>query len=62
MGDNVGPSGSSDFDQTTARFLAWFTSADGTRISPKVQLNDLRAQNAGRGAGKLVHTKFVAFF
>ncbi|KAK5047984.1 hypothetical protein LTR84_006174 [Exophiala bonariae] len=50
MGDTVGPSASLDFDQTTSRFLAWFTSADGTRISPKVELKDLRAQNAGRGA------------
>lgn len=39
------------FDQTSAQFVEWFTAADGTRLSPKVQLRDLRSENAGRGAG-----------
>ncbi|OAL34382.1 hypothetical protein AYO20_06435 [Fonsecaea nubica] len=39
-----------DFDQATAHFVEWFTAAEGTRLSPKVQLKDLRTENAGRGA------------
>ena len=41
----------SDFNQTSSEFVEWFTTAHGTRLNPKVQLKDLRDQNAGRGAG-----------
>ncbi|KIX97008.1 uncharacterized protein Z520_07122 [Fonsecaea multimorphosa CBS 102226] len=47
MGDT---DGRSDFDQATARFVEWFTAADGTRLSSKIRLKDLRSENAGRGA------------
>ncbi|EXJ70595.1 uncharacterized protein A1O5_06665 [Cladophialophora psammophila CBS 110553] len=50
MEDAVEPVGRLDFDQATARFVEWFTAADGTRLSPKVQLKDLRSEGAGRGA------------
>ncbi|EXJ85400.1 hypothetical protein A1O1_05764 [Capronia coronata CBS 617.96] len=39
-----------DFDQSSAEFVHWFTAADGTRLSHKVQLRDLRRTNAGRAA------------
>jgi hypothetical protein len=62
MGDTTSLSESLDFDQTTANFLAWFAAASGTRLNPKVQLQDLRAQNAGRGAGKLAPTEILAMY
>ncbi|OAP59529.1 hypothetical protein AYL99_06827 [Fonsecaea erecta] len=50
MVDVVQPLGRLNFDRATAHFVEWFTAADGTRLSPKVQLKDLRSENAGRGA------------
>ncbi|OQV02867.1 hypothetical protein CLAIMM_07991 isoform 2 [Cladophialophora immunda] len=50
MVDAVEAVGRLDFDQATARFVEWFAAADGTRLSPKVQLKDLRSESAGRGA------------
>ncbi|KIW90359.1 uncharacterized protein Z519_09004 [Cladophialophora bantiana CBS 173.52] len=50
MEDAIEPAERLDFDQATARFVEWFTAADGTRLSPKVQLKDLRSEGAGRGA------------
>lgn len=41
-----------NFSQRTANFLEWFTSAEGTRLSDKIQLVDLREQHAGRGVGE----------
>ncbi|KAL2399683.1 Ribosomal lysine N-methyltransferase 4 [Exophiala dermatitidis] len=38
-----------DFDQTSTQFVNWFAAANGTRLNPKVQLKDLRRENAGRG-------------
>ncbi|KAK5465414.1 Ribosomal lysine N-methyltransferase 4 [Exophiala xenobiotica] len=38
-----------EFDQTTAGFVEWFTTAAGTRLSSKIELKDLRDENAGRG-------------
>ncbi|KAK5338275.1 Ribosomal lysine N-methyltransferase 4 [Exophiala xenobiotica] len=38
-----------EFDQTTAGFVEWFTTADGTRLSSKIELKDLRDETAGRG-------------
>ncbi len=49
LSPQVGP----QFDQTTASFVEWFTSADGTRLSSKIELKDLREENAGRGLGML---------
>jgi hypothetical protein len=43
--------GCSAFDEATAQFVEWFTTADGTRLSSKVLLKDMRSANAGRGAG-----------
>ena len=40
-----------DFDRTSTEFIEWFSASDGTRLNPKVQLRDLRDQNAGRAAG-----------
>ncbi|KIV89256.1 hypothetical protein PV10_08835 [Exophiala mesophila] len=39
-----------DFAQKTTNFLNWFTSSHDTRLSSKIQLEDLRSQHAGRGA------------
>ncbi|EXJ79606.1 hypothetical protein A1O3_07885 [Capronia epimyces CBS 606.96] len=50
MAESFQHAGHSDFDQTSAQFIKWFTEADGTRWSSKVQLQDLRNENAGRGA------------
>jgi hypothetical protein len=52
MAKSEADNGNLDFDQITATFLDWFTKAEGTRLSPKVQLKDLRSISAGRGAGK----------
>lgn len=60
MVDASGLTASVEFEPTTADFIAWFTAANGSRISRKVWLSDLRAQNAGRGVGKLVPTETVA--
>ncbi|KAJ9608946.1 Ribosomal lysine N-methyltransferase 4 [Cladophialophora chaetospira] len=38
------------FNEATTEFVEWFKSADGIRLSPKVELRDLRNDNAGRGA------------
>jgi len=40
-----------DFDGASQTFLAWLK-ASGAEISPKVKLQDLRNQDAGRGVGK----------
>ncbi|KEF58217.1 SET domain-containing protein 6 [Exophiala aquamarina CBS 119918] len=50
MDDSTILLGSSEFDHTTADFLAWFAAANGTRLSSKIQLKDFRAQDAGRSA------------
>jgi hypothetical protein len=42
-----------EFDQTTAGFVEWFTTAAGTRLSSKIELKDLLDENAGRGLGTL---------
>lgn len=42
-----------DFDQASTQFVEWFTAADGTRLNAKIQLQDLSAEGAGRGAGML---------
>jgi hypothetical protein len=47
-----------DFAEATAEFVKWFDLADGTRLSSKVQLQDLRSENAGRGASMLL-TSFL---
>lgn len=52
MSNGVGPDNGPDFSQKTALFVEWFkASATGTRLSTKVELQDLRSENAGRGAG-----------
>ena len=53
MAEAVLPGDRLDFDLAATRFIEWFTAADGTRLNSKVQLKDLRAQDAGRGAGML---------
>ncbi|KIV80513.1 hypothetical protein PV11_08008 [Exophiala sideris] len=37
-------------DQSSAQFVEWFSAVDGTRLSTKIQLKDLSAESAGRGA------------
>jgi SET domain-containing protein 6 len=36
------------FEQDSATFLDWFRSSNGTRVSDKIQVADLRVQGAGR--------------
>ncbi|KIW72971.1 hypothetical protein PV04_01127 [Phialophora macrospora] len=50
MAEPLMPVGFDEFAPATTEFVKWFTSADGTRLSSKVQLKDLRSANAGRGA------------
>ncbi|OCT54049.1 Ribosomal N-lysine methyltransferase 4 [Cladophialophora carrionii] len=50
MAEPVQPADLLEFSQATADFVEWFKSANGTRLSSKVQLKDLRNGNAGRGA------------
>jgi len=57
---SMSSSDSSEFDQTSTDFLAWFASQPGTRLNPKIQLKDSRAQDAGRSAGKLASTGILA--
>lgn len=40
-----------DFQIKTDAFLTWLSEA-GIRMSPKMQLRDLRSESRGRGAGK----------
>lgn len=40
-----------DFDVTSRKFLDWLKHT-GAQINPKIQLEDLRAKDAGRGVGK----------
>ncbi|KAI1607906.1 SET domain-containing protein 6 [Exophiala viscosa] len=40
----------SGVDQASAQFIEWFSAVDGTRLSTKIQLKDLSAEGAGRGA------------
>ena len=42
---------SDDFADRSSAFLKWFARSNGTRLSTKVQLADLRFRGAGRGAG-----------
>jgi hypothetical protein len=44
---------SEQFQHDSCAFLEWFTAAKGTRMSPKLELADLRASAAGRGVGKI---------
>ena len=44
---------SEQFQHDSFTFLEWFTAAKGTRLSPKLELADLRASAAGRGVGKV---------
>lgn len=41
------------FEERSNVFMAWLKST-GAEISEKIQLADLRGQNAGRGVGKLL--------
>ncbi|KAI9741922.1 MAG: hypothetical protein M1834_000311 [Cirrosporium novae-zelandiae] len=38
-----------DFASTTSEFISWFTTECSAKLSPKVQLADLRASGRGRG-------------
>ena len=40
------------FVQASTGFVQWFTGWPGTRLNPRIQLADLRAEGAGRGVGK----------
>lgn len=52
MAEVVEPVERLEYNQASAQFVEWFQSADGTRLSSKVQLRDLRGDQAGRGAGQ----------
>lgn len=41
------------FQARSHAFLEWFTSAKATRVSPKLDIADLRASCAGRGVGMI---------
>lgn len=48
-----------DFQRRTGAFLSWLSAA-GIRMSPKMELRDLRSESRGRGVGmasflKLIH-------
>ena len=43
---------SDDFAQRSKEFVEWFRNAEGTRLSDKIELADLRHKGAGRGVGK----------
>ncbi len=51
MAESAEPVERPDYNQASAQFVEWFQSAGGTRLSSKVQLRDLRTEDAGRGAG-----------
>ena len=40
-----------DFVKRSQAFVEWFRNAEGTRLSDKIQLADLRHRGAGRGVG-----------
>jgi hypothetical protein len=40
-----------DFNQESQAFLAWFKSLDGAFFNPNIEIRDLRNQHAGRGIG-----------
>ena len=52
MADLAAEQLSEQFQHDSFAFLEWFTAAKGTRMSPKLELADLRASAAGRGVGK----------
>lgn len=53
---------SNDFSQQSSDFVDWFSSAQGTRLSDKIQLSDLRGRGAGRGASMYKRSQFGALF
>jgi len=44
-----------DFQGATERFLEWFRSVGGEFRDDLLEIQDLRAQGAGRGIGRLVN-------
>ncbi len=40
-----------DFQQKSAGFILWFSQLQGMRLSPKIQIADMRSRRAGRGIG-----------
>lgn len=42
------------FAQLSDGFVNWLKRSPGVRLSPKIQIADLRFESAGRGVGKLM--------
>jgi hypothetical protein len=53
MADDRSESDPDHFEKLSSKFLEWFQSNPGTRLSAKTTLADLRSRNAGRGVGML---------
>jgi len=51
MTDAAIAKGSDEFTPRSSAFVKWFASAQNARLSPKVDLADLRSRGAGRGVG-----------
>lgn len=52
-----------NFQRQADEFLAWLSQKPGVRISPKIQVTDLRGQAAGRGVGMFLNViLFVILF
>ncbi|RMZ81583.1 hypothetical protein DV737_g2516, partial [Chaetothyriales sp. CBS 132003] len=49
MASSDEPTDSADFARRSQEFVDWFRNAPGTRLSPKIELADLRHRGAGRG-------------
>lgn len=50
------------FGRLSDDFLAWLACQPGVRVSPKIQIADLRFQGAGRGVGKSIHAVVAPCF
>ena len=41
-----------EFQQQSDQFMSWLRKQEGVKISPDIELTDLRARGAGRGVGQ----------
>jgi hypothetical protein len=52
------PHGQGDFNGSSQAFVHWFEACGGF-FGPKIQIADLRHQNAGRGVGTAFLSRYV---
>jgi hypothetical protein len=57
MSDSALNQRSDRFQHNSSAFLQWFTTTNGTRLNPKLELADLRDSGAGRGVGKYLSSE-----